>query len=287
MLRLHWLAVFVLILTSCNHNPVQTGKKTITVSILPEKYFVEKIAGDRYMVNVMIPPGASPVTYEPSPQQMTRLGRSEMYFRIGKIVFEDVWMDKIAELNPRLQIIDLSAGIPFIRDEQDHESHMGLQENADPHIWLSPANVKIIAKNILDALVTKDPSDSAAFGLNYRSFLKEINETDSMYQAHADQLRGFSFLIYHPALTYLARDYDMDQIVLEFEGKEPPPAYIRQVIQTAREKKIRKIFIQKQFNTDNAKSLAAGINAEIVSFDPLAEDWEKEMEQILNDLINE
>ncbi len=257
MLRLHWLAVFILILTSCNNNQVQTGKKTITVSILPEKYFVEKIAGDRYMVNVMIPPGASPVTYEPSPQQMTRLGRSEMYFRIGKIVFEDVWMDKIAELNPRLQIIDLSVGIKFIRDEQGLESHMGLPENADPHIWLSPANVKIIAKNILDALVTKDPSDSAAFGLNYRSFLKEINETDSMYQAHAAQLRGFSFLIYHPALTYLARDYDMDQIVLEYEGKEPPPAYIRQVIQTAREKKIHKIFIQKQFNTDNAKSLAA------------------------------
>jgi len=288
MSRLSFAASALLLLAvSCSRPAPDKGGNTITVSILPEKYFVEKIAGDLSEVNVMIPPGASPVTWEPSPAAMTRLGSSQMYFRIGKIVFEEVWMKKIAGLNPGLKIHDLSQGIAFMTDANGHDHGTGHYGNADPHIWMSPSNVRIIAGNTFRLLSAGYPADTAVFRKNYLTFLSEISAIDSAYQSHASVLNGMSFLIYHPALTYLARDYGMNQVVIEYEGKEPPPAHIRDIINLAEKKHITKIFVQKQFNMDNAKSLASEINGKIIPFDPLAENWEMEMYHILNTIVND
>ncbi len=280
------LVVMIAAVMAACVRPAQTGQKPVlTVSILPEKYFVSKIAGNGYDINVMIPPGASPVTYEPLPSQMSALGNSTLYFRIGKIVFEEVWMKKIHDLNPGLDIEDLSRGIVFIGSGH-HPTGSGAEEGADPHIWMSPVNAKMIAGNVLTVLSAHYPSDSALFRQNYRNVLSGIERIDSMYRAYESELRGQTFLIYHPALTYLARDYGMEQVSLEYEGKEPPPAHLSRIIDLAREKNITRIFVQKQFNLENARSLAGQIHGRIVTIDPLAEDWDDEMVRILQNLIN-
>jgi len=276
----------MLIINSCKPAENKNGsvpEKTITVSILPQEYFVRKIVGENYQINVMVPPGASPASYDPTPRQMSRLADSDIYLRIGEIAFEKVWLKNITSNYPELPVKDLSNGISFIR--QAHHHH-GKEEDAkgsaDPHIWVSALNARIIARNTLDALNEIYPEDSVFFRNNYHTLLHTVNQVDSIYSAHSDELNNKHFLIYHPALGYLARDYNMHQIVLEFEGKEPPPAHIRDVIEMAQKYDINTVFIQSQFSTDNARSLALETGAAIVQIDPLSPQWKEMMLNILN-----
>jgi zinc transport system substrate-binding protein len=283
--------VLIYALTSCNSPSEPSAERTISVSILPQKYFVEAIAGDKVKVNVMIPPGASHSSYEPTARQMNNLVHSQAYFKIGYLDFELSWMPRFTGANPAMKVFDLSTGIDLIRGscDENHENVKSHQDSGekgiDPHIWMSPQNVKIIASNILNSLKSLYPSDSSVFLSNYQSFLLQVDEIDSLYKLNAEKLTGRSFVIYHPALAYLARDYGMHQIVLEFDGKEPPPAHIKAIIDLAMEKNIHTVFVQKQFSIDNSRSLAKEINAEIVRIDPLDEDWKGQMINILNCLL--
>lgn len=276
----------LLIINSCKPAENKNGneaEKTITVSILPQEYFVKKIAGENYQINVMVPPGASPATYDPTPRQMSRLAGSDIYLRIGEIAFEKAWLKSITSNYPELPVKDLSNGISFIRQAHHHHGKEEIiKEGADPHIWVSTLNARIIARNTFVALKEIYPEDSVSFRNNYHLLLDTVNQVDSIYSAHSDELNNKHFLIYHPALGYLARDYNMHQIVLEFEGKEPPPAHIRDVIETAHKHNINTIFIQSQFSTENARSLAQETGADIVQIDPLSPQWKEMMLNILN-----
>lgn len=285
--KVHILLLAALVLGSCKGPEPELSDKQVSVSILPQKYFVESIAGNRVKVNLMIPPGASHSTYEPSAKQMNRLQHSIAYFKSGYLDFEMSWIPRFEGINPRMKIVDLSEGIIPITgmDHHDDDGHQEIHSGTDPHLWLSPANVKIIASNILSALKGLYPPDSAYFNENYKIFIAGVDSVKNLYDSNADQLRGRSFIIYHPALTYLARDYGMDQNVLEFNGKEPPPEHIREIIDLAREKNIHTIFVQQQYSTDNSKSLAREIDASIVQFDPMNENWKEEMVFILNTLL--
>lgn len=278
-------------LVSCDRPaPVPAGK-TISVSILPEKYFIKAIAGDLVKVNVMIPPGASHSGYEPTARQMNQLVNSGAYFQIGHLDFELAWLPRFKGINPGMKVFDLSEGIDLISGNCRHPEEANspdlhvAETGIDPHTWMSPVNAGIIASNTLKSLIAVFPSDSSFFLSNYLSFLKELEETDSLYRVNEEKLKGLSFIIYHPALAYLARDYGMEQVVLEFDGKEPPPAHIRAIIDLAREKNIHTVFVQKQFSTDNSRSLAKEIDAEIIRIDPLDEDWKGQMTTILEKLL--
>jgi zinc transport system substrate-binding protein len=266
--------------------------KAISVSILPQKYFIEAIAGKRFNVNVMIPPGASHSSYEPTARQMNLLVNSPAYFKIGHLDFELSWMDRFTGVNPNMKVYDMSEGIELIRGNHDHHQESGEihtednEKGIDPHTWMSPGNVKIIARNILKSLIDLYPVDSAFFTSNYNSFRLEVDSIGNLYQENETKLKGRSFIIYHPALAYLARDYGMEQIVLEFDGKEPPPARIKSIIDLARQKNIRTIFVQKQFSIDNSRSLAKEINAQIIPIDPMDENWEGQMVKILELLLS-
>jgi zinc transport system substrate-binding protein len=283
--------ISVLFFSSCNTGPVTPSEKTVSVTILPEKYFVNAIAGDKVKVNVMIPPGASHSSYEPTARQMNSLVQSQAYFKIGHLDFELSWMPRFEGVNSSMKVYDLSKGIDLIKGSCEHsemnsDSHAeGEETGIDPHIWMSPDNVKIIALNILNSLILSFPDDSSGFRSNYNSLMLEIEKIDSLYTNNAVKLKGRSFIIYHPALAYLARDYGMEQIVLEFDGKEPPPAHIKAIIDLAREKKIHSIFVQKQFSIDNSRSLAREIDAQIIRIDPLDEDWKGQMIMILHELL--
>lgn len=274
---------------SCKPGKKEEKTDIISVSILPEKYLVNKIAGEKYEVNVLIPPGASPASYEPSPKQIADLEQSKLYFRIGHILFEKIWINRMADQNSHIEIIDLSEGMDLmILAEHEHTSeendpdsyhHISAEtddhhlENPDPHIWMSPKKMIRISENLLNGMIKVYPSDSSLFRKNYLSLLTEIKSIDSLFSSDSILLSGLNFFIYHPALGYLANDYSMVQHVLEVEGKEPGPAHIAAMVDEAKKNNIKFIFVQKQFNQDNAKSLAKEINAEVINIDPLDVDW--------------
>ncbi|MCK4921131.1 MAG: zinc ABC transporter substrate-binding protein [Bacteroidales bacterium] len=290
------ITLLFLLNTSCKNGEEKTSSPVISVSILPQKYLVDKITSGKYKINVLIPSGASPASYEPSPLQITQLNNSSLYLRIGEIVFEKTWIEKIGKQNPDLNIINISDNIDFIGaqnhrhsndEEEQEESHQhNIDHGKDPHIWMSAKNMKIISENVLTALTESFPSDSLMFVRNYKILLDEINIIDSLFSSSTEILSGLNFLIYHPALAYLARDYKMTQHVLEFEGKEPGPAHIASIIDMAQELNIKYIFVQRQFSIDNAKSLAKEINAEIIVIDPLGEDWDEQLLNIHSILIS-
>ncbi len=250
---------------------VDSGKEIISVSIPPQKYLINKIAGDLYYVNVLVPPGASPETYEISPSQMKMLEESRVFLITGHLAFEDIWKRKYARYGNQNTIADLSEGIDLITTEYDHGDHS--HYGADPHIWVSPKTMKILAENTLKALCEVYPDNSILFTAGYHELLQEINQADSILAELFDQLVNRSFLIFHPALGYLARDYELEQIPVEFEGKTPPPAYMQKIVNIAREKKLHSIFIQKEFSIENARAIAREINGSIIQIDPLDENW--------------
>lgn len=264
--------------------------KLISVSILPQLYFTEKVAGDDYDIHVMIPPGSSPASYDPTPRQMAALASSHLYLRIGRIRFEEIWMERIRDNQPSLIIRDISEGVGFIENPEHHHHESDSQDGhthgpSDPHIWMSPKNGLLLAENTYRFLKEAFPSDSALFRKNFLKLQEEIMLLIDRYEKSAPQLEGLEFLIYHPALTYLAMDYSMKQHVLEQDGKEPTPSHMNSTIREAREKHIRSIFVQKQFNMDNARQIAREIDGEIIPLDPLDPEWNTQLEKILDILL--
>lgn len=265
---------------SCHHNLESGEKPILSVSILPQQYFVEQLAGDLVEVNVMIPSGASPATYEPTVSQLSKLELSGIYLRIGHIGFELSWMDKISSVNPGMKIVDLSRGIDLIQQmEEEEDNHHGHSHvGADPHLWLSVQNARIIARNLHEELLLMFPEQQEELSIRLEKFSASL---DSLHLVISTQLEGLdnrSFMIYHPALTYFSRDYHLHQYSLEIEGKSPSPAHLRRMTDLGISQKITRILIQDQFDRKNAEVLAREIGAEIISFDPLDPRW---MEQML------
>ena len=264
------LVFSVLSLTSCvgtstNHH------RMITVTIEPLRYFTEEIAGNKFDVVTMVPNGSSPETYEPTAKQMVKLSESDLYIKVGNIGFERTWMKKLESNAPHTIIIDSSEGI-------------ALQKNGngvpDPHVWMSASNAKIIARNIYKALANIDSKDSIYFKSNLSKLLEKIENTDINVRENISKNKTLTFLIYHPALTYFARDYGLTQIPIEEEGREPSAAQLQQTISTAKKKMVKIIFIQKEFANRNTSIVEQGTNAQKVEINPLSYNWNKEMENI-------
>lgn len=260
----------------------------VTVSILPQKYFVERIGGGRVAVNVMVEPGANPETYEPKPSQLRALRGSAAYFGIG-VPFESAWMSRLASSNPGLRIVDTSAGVERIPMVGRHHHHGDdAQEEAanhahtccshrpgepDPHIWLSPRRVAVQAAAICDALCELDPPHAAGYRANLEGFLTELTQLDEEIRRRFRDVPGRSFLIFHPAWGYFARDYDLEMIPVEVGGREPSAAELRALIDRARELGIRAVVVQPEFSTATARTLADQIGGRLVMISPLAPDW--------------
>jgi len=279
--------IFLLLLAfSCKSGSEFPDKPVISVSIIPQQYFIEQLAGELVEVNVMIPPGASPATYEPSVSQLTKLDRSQVYMRIGYVGFEQSWMDKIASVNPDMKIVDLSEGVETILDEScEDEAHHGHSHHGpDPHIWMSTINARIIARNIHNELLILFPEEKDYLRIRLEQFSAEL---DTLHEAIGKALTGIKnrkFMIYHPALSYYSRDYDLEQFSLEIEGKTPSPAHLKEMTDLAIKHQISKILIQSQFDRKNAEALARETGSELIQFDPLDIHWGKQMHYIAEKL---
>lgn len=265
----------------------------VFVSILPQKYFVEKIGGDFVEVAVMVQPGASPATYEPKPKQMVALAKSDIYFAIG-VPFEKTWLPKIVATNSRMHLVHTQAGIEKMAMKAHHarqgeskhqygETEPGSdhQTGKDPHVWLSPPLVMQQARNILNGLETLDPSRRAFYQANYKSFIVELVDLDlelkRLFETTADHAE---FMVFHPSWGYFAHAYGLEQVPIEIEGKEPKPAELKYLIEHGKKIGIEVIFVQPQFSWQAAQTIAQATTAQIVVVDPLATDWAENLRQV-------
>lgn len=267
-----FLLPFLVMVVSCNNPSGQKStERIITVSIAPYKYFVEAIGGSDYTVNVMVPPGSDPHVYEPVPGQIQKLRASEGYISNGYLGFEMAWLERFYETNPEMKKLNLGESIDPIEAEHHHEGdHV---EGADPHYWVSPKCAMDMAAEIRDFLQELNPSRTADYESNFNKLADRISELDRLASSLFAGYRGRSFMIYHPNLAYLARDYDLNEIAVESEGKEPSPSTMKDLIDLSRKDSIKTILVQREYDTRNARSIAAETGAELVIIDPLAEDW--------------
>ncbi len=284
----HWLPGLIMLLgvaitlTACGQsepsaagqdNPPATGtgveRLNVTVSILPQKYFVERVGGEHVQVNVMVQPGESPATYEPKPEQLQALSQAVAYIRIG-VPFENAWMDRIAATNPDMRIVDTTEGI----------QRRGTPERPDPHIWLSPRLVKIQAETIAQALAELDPDRAAEYQANLQAFISDIDVLDDEIQATLAQLTSRKFIVFHPAWGYFADDYDLEMIPIEVGGQEPGAAELADLIKRAQTEDIHVVFAQPEFSTRSAETIAKEIDGEVLLISPLSPDWLANMRQV-------
>ncbi len=284
MKQILFIALTITLLVGCNRahrSNQETENQTIYVSILPLKGLVEAIAGPEAEVKVLVPPGASPETFEPTPRQLVELAEARMVVGIGLIDFEQNLLRKLQEERP---VVHLSKGISLLAGKctHHHETHA---HGLDPHVWTSPRELKILAANLYEALQASWPDS-----LHYRSRCEAlVSRLDSIDRATARTLQAHnikSFLIYHPAMTYYARAYGIKQIAIEHEGKEPSAKRLRELIESGRESGTRHIFYQSQFPATSVEVLAEDLGGEAVAIDPLKEDIIGEIERFTALLCN-
>jgi len=290
--RIRWVLILVAVgLTACAQpaDPEGAGALTVTVSIAPQQYFVERIAGERVDVNVMVEPGASPATYEPKPEQLAALSQSAAYFSIG-VPFENVWLDRIAEANPEMRIVDTAAGIERVpieahsheadEDHDEGDDHDHAEGAPDPHIWLSPSLVKVQARTIADALIDLDPDRQATYEANLDAFLADIEDLEKTIEEALRGVESRKFLVFHPSWGYFAEDFGLEQIAIEVGGQEPSARELAELIALAQEEEIRVVFAQPEFSAEDATTIAEEIGGEVIMVSPLAEDWLNNMSKV-------
>jgi len=264
---------------SCVSSTKDSDNKIITVSIAPFKYFVEEIAGNDFTVNVMVPAGADPHTYEPFPGQINKLRKSVGYISNGYLGFEMNWLDRFYETNPAMKKLALSDFIVPLISQHHHEG--GHIEGADPHYWVSPKCALAIAGSVKQFLTGLNPVRKEKYESNYVKLITKIKAIDDKAMEMFSNVSEKAFMIYHPNLAYVARDYGLEEIPVEFEGKEPSPSRMRDLVDRARKDNLKTIFVQLEYDTKNAKALAEEIGAQIVLIDPLSENWQKSTSDII------
>ena len=259
-------------LFSCSSAKNDNANK-ITVSIEPLRYLTEQIVGDRFEVVTMVPKGSSPETYEPTARQMADLSESILYIKVGELGFERTWMPRLTSNAPHITVVNSSEGIT---------SHIG----DDPHSWMSARNAIIMAHNIYEAVKRIDVKDSVFFRQRLDSLCNVIHATDKYIKQTTAKALCKSFIIYHPALTYFASDYGLEQLALEEHGREPSAAELEQIISTARAKGVKTMFVQREFANRNVDIITNTIGARKVEINPLGYDWNKEMRRIAAEMTN-
>lgn len=291
ILALFFVVALTVFAISCGQEE-EDEKIGVVVSILPLADFVENISKGKVEVSVMVPPGASPHTYEPTPNQMVTLARAKVYIKVGSnIGFELVWMDKLVAINREMLVIDGSKGIQLLEtmgeDTAEGEGYARGKDNGvvNPDIWMSPLNARRMVQNIYDGLVQIDPGNRGYYEQNRDTYLQQLTRLDQDIRAGLSGVTNRRFMVYHPAFGYFAEDYNLTMLPIEAEGKEPTAAGMAHLIEQAKENNIKVIFTSPQFNPQSAKVIAKAIGGRVVFIDPLARDYITNMRLVLGELV--
>jgi zinc transport system substrate-binding protein len=281
------LSFLVLFLFACSPRQVDVINKTVTVSIPPQAYFIQRIAGTEYGINILVPPGTGPETYEPSPRDLENVSKSDFCVLSGYLDFETQLTDKIKTLRNSPEMINISDTVDLIRNAEhgeiidnnskDTHHHPG---GVDPHYWMSPREMKKVTLLLSDILIRKNPGRKNIYSANRDSLLRDITLLDSTLHSSFKILKTRKFILYHPSLSYLARDYQLEQLALEKGGKQPSTRQIVYLVDIAKKEGIHTIFLQTQFDDNVMKSLARDISGKLDKIDPLAADWLNNMNRI-------
>jgi len=280
----------------------------VIVSILPLADFVENIGGERVAVTVMVPPGASPHTFAPTPGQLLEMSRAKAFVKVGSgVEFELVWMDRIRAQNEEMLIIDSSVGIelmemvahcPHYHEEEEHEDEQHHEDEEhegehhyhgglDPHIWLSPPNARIMVQNISEGLIKIDPEHADFYTENTRRYLQELDALDRYIRERLDGFLNRYFMVYHPSFGYFAAEYNLNQLAIEHEGKEPTPKVMMDSIDLAEKHNLSYVFVSPQFAIRHAETIAGEIDGQAVPIDPLPQDYISGMRHVADSLARE
>ena len=249
------------------------AKIVVAVSIPPQEYILENIAGNLVEPIVIVKPGNSPHTYEPKPSQMVSLSKAKLYLAIG-VEFEKVWLKKFKNQNPNLKIVHSDNNISKIPMLNGHE-----RGELDPHIWLNPKNIKQIAICTENALSSVDSNNSKIYQANLKKFLVKIDKLNNKVKEILSKAKVKKFLIFHPSWGYFAKEYGLGQIAVEIEGKEPSPKELINIIKLAKKSGVKVIFVQPEFSQKEASLIANEIGIKVVKVSPLSRDL---VQNILN-----
>ncbi len=259
----------------------ERGRLSATVSIPPQAYFLERVGGDRVSIQVLVGPGQSPATYEPTGNQMALLAKADVYFRIG-VPFEDALLAKIARGVPGLRVVDTRDGVALqpIRANSGSRRSERAGEAMDPHIWLDPKRAAIQARTLCRTLADLDVAGRSVYERNLAAFTTDLQRVDTAIARKLAPFKGQEMLVLHPAYGYFAAAYGLKQVPIEVEGKEPGTRQLRETVQAAREQGARAIFVQPEFAGPTANAVAREIGAEVIPLDPLARDYLTNLERI-------
>ncbi len=270
--------LLLLLFVSCG-KAKQDARPVVTVSIEPLRYFAESIAGGQFRVATLVPVGASPEVYQPTPQQMIDLSESKLYFKVGTLGFEQTKLDEMTKAAPETRTVDTSRGIALLQDCGccGHGGH-------DQHTWLSVKNARVILRNMCAAFCEIDTANTGHYESRLAEQLHRLDSLDAALRTVLVDAAQRDFLIFHPALGYFSADYGFRQKAIQHEGKEPSPRQMAELIRWAKAQSVKTVFVQKEHSARAAQRIADEIGAEVVTINPLSYDWTAEMLNIAHHL---
>lgn len=267
----------------CAKKGETNDKAILVVSIEPLRNITEQLAGDEYRVETILDKGANPETYDPSMSRMAAVDKSKAFFSTGAFPFEE----KLAEVaNKNVQIKDVTEGIKRVYGTHTHNNGEECHHEADPHTWTSAKNAKIIGNNIAKVLADINPERAMVYRNRLDSLALVIDKLDGRIAEQLDSVSTRSFAIWHPSLSYMARDYNLKQVAVGQENKEISPRRMKEIIEEATNESIKVFFFQKEFDSNQAITINESLGAKMVTIDPLAYDWMKQLE-IISDALSE
>ncbi len=257
----------------------EPGTLVVLATLPPLAHLVERIGGDVVQVTTLVPEGQSPHTYEPVPSQLVSASQAVAWFQVGSgIEFERNQGEALRQTSPEMAVVDCHRGIELLSlqggavacEHHGHDHHHHDHGTVDPHVWVSPANLQVLATNVAAALETLDPARAATFAEALGGVLADVAALQQDLQARP--LEGRAFLAYHPSFSYFAHEYGMRQLAIEQEGRQPGPAGVAAVVDQAREAGLDVVVTSPQFDASSAEVIAAEIDGRVVAVDPLAAD---------------
>lgn len=294
-MRLKAIYIFAVAAALAGCSAGQRQERVITVSILPQKYLLDEIVGGHFAVECLLANGSNPETYEPGMEQLMALERSEAFIGLGgRMGFERAAIERAGGEYREMKVYDSSAGVevargthgPVLGQVRGAGRHGG-DDDADPHVWTSVVNAGVIAQNMLQAVVELDPEHEDEYRSNFAALKSRLDSLHSYVGERLKDVEPRSFIVWHPSLSYFARDYGLVQISMEHEGKEAPVGQMRDKIDAARASGARIFFYQRDFDSRQISAVNEQIGAKMVEINPMSYDWDDEIKRVADALAAE